>query len=45
MENKFFVDGAYLSPEALAKKHEIEKKSCCTQKPYGIFAGYGNYKI
>lgn len=25
MENKFFVDGAYLSPEALAKKHEIER--------------------
>ena len=24
MENQFFVDSEYLSPEALAKKHRIE---------------------
>ena len=29
MENSFFVDSEYLSPEALAKKHRLEKEPTC----------------
>ena len=29
MENSFFVDSVYLSPEALAKKHRLEKEATC----------------
>ena len=37
MENQFFVDSAHLSPEALARKHDLETNPSCRTDPMEYF--------
>ena len=39
MENQFFVDSEFLSPEALARKHQLENDPSCRTDPLAYLPG------